>query len=106
MEVWRARCWSAGRRAGGVAPDEPVVDASKKVPTMEIRNKRSTADPASWRQRMLGDDLQRSFELTRMALEQQNESIARVSRSLNELVEVLDKAILTFGKAAPTDGAS
>ena len=65
-----------------------------------------TADPASWRQGKLGEDLHRSFEFTRMALEQQNESIARVSRSLNELVEVLDKAILTFGKAAPTDGAS
>ena len=41
-----------------------------------------------------------------MALQDRNESIARVTRSLDELVDVLDEAILTFSKSAPIDRAS
>ena len=73
---------------------------------MGIEKKRSNADSVSCAQSILVHDLQRSFERTRMALQDRNESIARVTRSLDELVDVLDEAILTFSKSAPIDRAS
>lgn len=70
---------------------------------MEIGKEISDTDSVSWPQGMLCNDLRRSFELTRIALDEQNESISRVTRSLDELVEVLDKAMPMFLGTAQTD---
>ena len=70
---------------------------------MEIGKESSDTDSVSWPQGMLCNDLRRSFELARIALDEQNESIARVTRSLDELVAVLDKAMPMFHGAAQTD---
>ena len=70
---------------------------------MDIENKSSDADSVSWPEGILCNDLRRSFELARIALDEQNDSIARVTRSLDELVDVLDKAMPMFHGAARTD---
>ncbi|MDE0062999.1 MAG: hypothetical protein OXP09_07705 [Gammaproteobacteria bacterium] len=72
---------------------------------MNVGKDHLNADPGSRPQETLGYDLQRSFELARMAVEKQNESIARVTRSLDELVEVLDKAMPILRGHAQTDRA-
>lgn len=51
----------------------------------------------------LDHDLQMTFERTREALQDRNESIARVTRSLDELVEVFDKTAATIRKTVPVD---
>jgi len=72
---------------------------------MEVEKDSLAPDLVSRPEDTLGDDLHRSFELARMAVERQNESIARVTRSLDELVEVLDRAMPIFHGAAQTDRA-
>ena len=70
---------------------------------MGTERNRSNSDSACCHAGILSEDLQRSFERTRKALQDRNESIARVTRSLDELVEVFDKAVTTFRKTAPID---
>lgn len=72
---------------------------------MEVEKESLAPDSVSRPEEALGDDLHKSFELARMAVERQNESIARVTRSLDELVEVLDKAMPIFHGEAQTDRA-
>ena len=73
---------------------------------MGLEKERSNIGSIACLQGMLGNDLHRAFERTLEALQDRNESIARVTRSLDELVDVLDEAILTFSKSAPIDRAS
>lgn len=73
---------------------------------MGIEKERTNIGSVSCLQGMLGNDLHRAFDRTREALQDRNESIARVTRSLDELVDVLDEAIRIFSKTAPIDRAN
>ena len=73
---------------------------------MGIERKLSNTESLSCHEGMLIKDLQRSFELTSKALQDRNESIARVTRSLDELVDVFEKAVTVFTKSEPVDRAT
>lgn len=70
---------------------------------MATGTSRSKSDSNSDSEGALPDDLQRSFKEARIALENRNKTIARYTRSLNELVEVFDEAVVTLRKAGRTD---
>ena len=73
------------------------------VSVMKIDRNRSNAASVSCHEGVLSEDLQRCFELTRKALQDRNESIARVTRSLDELAEIFDKAVTAYRKTIPVD---
>ena len=64
---------------------------------------RSQSDSISDSEGALPDDLRRSFEQARIALENRNETIARYTRSLNELVDVFDEAVMLLREAGRAD---